>query len=363
MRAQKSSSPLPAGGKDALVFTNGEKLIGTLERSTGDTVVFKSDMAGEITVKWSNVKELHSPRNFAVIEKGTKLHTGEGEAQIPQGAISVSDGGVLVYPPQAPPLSLSLERTADLIDESTFARVVLSRPAWYRNWRGAATVGLSLVRATQTNQTYTSNAKLIRDVPGESWMDPENRTILEFNSSFGQLTQPSTPTVKTSIFHAHGERDRYFSPRAFTFLDARFDHDYSQGLDLQQLYSTGVGFSVIKTKNEQLDLKSSLGYEDQKFFDATQNQHLVGSGFSESYDRKFETANLHQDLLILPSWSNLNAYSVNGNLSFTVPIFKRISFTVGIIDTFLNNPSRTFRKNSFQFSSGITYQFDNNQTK
>jgi hypothetical protein len=56
-RAQSASSP----GPDTLLFNDGEKLIGHLERSTDTKVTFKSDMAGEITVDWSKVQELPQP--------------------------------------------------------------------------------------------------------------------------------------------------------------------------------------------------------------------------------------------------------------------------------------------------------------
>ena len=346
----------PSSREDYIVFTNGEKLIGRLERSTGDTVLFKSDMAGEVKVKWSQIKELHSPRSFAVVEKGITLHTNESDRKIPQGSVAVADGSVTVSSgPQQSPMTLPLSDTADLIDQSTFSRVVLSRPAWYENWKGEATLGVAIVQATQTSRSYTSAANFVRDIPGENWMEPESRTSLNFTSSYGQLTQPNAQTLKTSIFHAEAERDRYFSPKGFAFLNAQFDHDYSQGLDLQQIYSIGVGYSAIQSKYEQLDLRTAIGYQDQQFFDSTQNQNLVSSIFSESYNRKFTKAILHQGLSVKQSWSNLNAYSVAGDITFTVPIVKRISFTWSIIDNYLNNPSPNFKKNSFQFSSGITY--------
>ena len=173
--------------KDYLLFSNGEKLIGLLERSTGDNVVFKSDMAGEVTVKWSSIKELHTRKEFAVIQKGTKLRTDESDAKIPRGPVSVQNGDVTVTPHAQPQYQIPLQQTADLIDQDTFARVVLSRPAWYQNWKGTGTVGLAAVRATQTSKTYTSAVNFVRDIPGENWMDPENRTTLSFTSSFGQL--------------------------------------------------------------------------------------------------------------------------------------------------------------------------------
>jgi hypothetical protein len=47
--AASRSKPEP----DVLIFTDGEKMIGHLERATDSSVVFKSDMIGEVTVDWS----------------------------------------------------------------------------------------------------------------------------------------------------------------------------------------------------------------------------------------------------------------------------------------------------------------------
>ena len=60
------------------------------------------------------------------------------------------------------------------------------------------------------------------------------------------LSQPNTPTVKTSIYHAGGERDEYFGARVYGFGSVSFDHNFSQDLELQQTYGGGVGWTVIK---------------------------------------------------------------------------------------------------------------------
>lgn len=48
--------------EDVLILNNGEKLIGQLQRSSGSSVTFKSDTVGEVTIPWTKVQELHSPR-------------------------------------------------------------------------------------------------------------------------------------------------------------------------------------------------------------------------------------------------------------------------------------------------------------
>jgi len=375
LRAQSANDAPANNGKpesDVLIFNDGEKLIGHLERAVGTSVVFKSFMAGEITVDASKIKELHTSGKFAVVGKAVTLRKNVNAPSIPQGPISIVDQKVQLAPtPQMPAQTIPMASTGYIIDENTFTKDILTRPSLFQDWKGSATAGASLVLATQKNRTITSAVSLTRTVPGEDWLQPENRTSLNFNSAYGSLSQPNTPTIKTSLFHADIEQDEYFSPRLYYFGSAAWDHNISQGLDLQQTYGGGIGWTVVKEANEQLDLKSSVDYINQMFNPALQAQatgtipvapsppysnSLIGSVFSETYSRKLpKTILLSQFLTITPSWNNLDAYTANGGLNLTLPLYKRLGVTIGTIDTFVNNPPSGFKKNSFQFTAGITY--------
>ncbi|MBV8828893.1 MAG: DUF481 domain-containing protein [Acidobacteriaceae bacterium] len=336
---------------------DGEKLIGHLESSDDTSLTFKSNLAGEVKVEWTNVKTLDSNNSFAIIEKGMKLRWKEDESKIPQGKLSANATEISVVPnPGAPEESVPVQNTNKLVDQAAFDKAVARKPAWYQDWKGSATVGLAIMSATQTSQTYTSAIKLTRAVPVENWMQPFSRTILSFNSAYGELAQPATPTVKTSIFHAIGERDRYISQSLYLIGDGRFDHDFSQGLDLQQTYGGGLGWTVVKGGYEQFDLKSELAYVNQQFLNPLQNQRLFGAVFSETYDRTLEhKIVLAEQISVNPTFNNTRAYSANGSLTLTVPVLKRISISLSTQDGFLNNPSPGFRKNSLQVTTGLTY--------
>src|SRR5580704_16705675 len=88
----------PASEPDVLLFTDGEKLIGHLVSSNGASVTFKSDMAGEITVDWSKVKELHSSQQFAVIGKNVELKRHPDGSKIPQGTLTMTEQKIEVRP-------------------------------------------------------------------------------------------------------------------------------------------------------------------------------------------------------------------------------------------------------------------------
>lgn len=375
LQAQTDAGTSAGGGKtepDVVIFNDGEKLIGHLERAVGTSIVFKSEMAGEITVDASKIKELHTSEKFAVIGKTVALRKHLNASSIPQGTISIANGSVQVVPAaQAPAQTIPLANTGYIVNDSTFTKNLLTRPGLLEDWKGSATAGASLVEATQTNRTITSAVSLVRTIPGENWLQPENRTSINFNSAYGSLSQPTTPTIKTSLFHADTERDEYFSPRLYYFGSGAWDHNISQALDLQQTYGGGIGWTVIKDAIQQLDLKASVDYINQMFNPALEAQatgtipvnvlpaysmSLIGSVFSETYSRKLpKTILLNQFLTITPSWNNLDAYTANAGLNLTLPLYKRLGVTAGTIDTFLNDPPRGFKKNSFQFTAGVTY--------
>jgi putative salt-induced outer membrane protein YdiY len=196
---------------------------------------------------------------------------------------------------------------------------------------------------------------LARTVPDQSWLDPRNKALLDFTSSYGKVTQPSTPTVKTNIIHADLERDEYLTSRVYAFGVGDWDHNYSQGLDLQQSYGGGLGWTLLKTDTEELSVRAGMDYVRQEFTNST-SQNLIGSMFAESYNRDFPHSIVFtESIKIMPAWNDPNAYSVLGNATLALPVYKRFNLTLSAIDSFLNNPPPGFKKNSFQFITGLTY--------
>jgi hypothetical protein len=162
--------------------------------------------------------------------------------------------------------------------------------------------------------------------------------------------------VKTSIYHADAERDEYFSQRIYSLGAVAFDHNFSQGLDLQQLYGGGIGWSPIHQAKETLDFKGSIDYEKQQFFVSSQNQNLLDSVFAEFYTVKFAHGiALSQQLSASPAWTNTRAYSGNGSVGIILPVYKRLGFNANVIESFLNDPPPAFKKNSVQFTTGLSY--------
>jgi AraC-like DNA-binding protein len=348
-----------APSPDVMVFNDGERLVGKLVRSNGASAVFKSDVLGEITVDWAKVKELQSSQTFAVIPKNVVLKRGADTSKIPEGTIAVADQKVTVTPPPGQPnaqtQTIAVTDTDHLIDTTTFNNELQHNPSFFADWGGTVTAGAALVQSTQESRTFNVAINLVRTVPDADWLHRRNRTIVNFSTAYGTLSQPETPTVKTDIYHAGLERDEYFSAAFYGFVQAAFDHNFSQGLDLQQTYGGGIGWSVIKRPNESLDLKAGVTYIRQDFSGAP-TKSLEGSVFEEDYQRGLARGiKFNETLIIIPAWNDTSALTASGSALLTMPIYKRMNFSIGTIDNYLHDPPPGFKKNSFQATMGLTY--------
>lgn len=345
---------------DVLIFTNGDQLTGHLESASGGSVVFKSDMAGEITVPVDKVKELRSATTFAVLRKGPPSKAN----LVGKGDVHIADGNLTVSSSNQPPATIAAKDLGFLVDTPTYDKQVDHRVKFTQGWTGAITGGATIVRSTDDATSLTAGISLARTMPSVAFLPLRNRTTFNLIETYGKSTSPVIPqtdppsppdVVKTDIFHADAERDQYFNPRFYALADTAFDHNFSQGLDLQQIYGVGIGWTPIQTAKQQLDLKAEIHYEKQKF-QTGPNPNLIGTIFGENYHRTLPHKLLFTETgAFIPAWNHPSDYSAIVNGALILPVYKRLSTSLSATDNYLNDPSPGFNKNSFQFVAGVTY--------
>jgi hypothetical protein len=312
-------------------------------------------------VPLDKVKELHSAGSFAVLRKDVPV----SRKTVTPGTVIYADGKLTVAAPAAEPETVPANQIAYIIDQPTYDLELEKKPGPLYGWHGAINGGATILRSTDNGETYTAGIALVRAIPVVPYLPARNRTSFDLQETYGKLTSPvipqttppSLPSIAvTSIFHADAERDQYFSPKFFALAQTSFDHNYSQGLSLQQVYGGGIGWTALKSATQQLDLKGTVQFEKQAFQTAGDNQDLIGSTLSEVFHRNLPRKLVFTESFnILPAWNNRSAYSANGSVGFLMPVFKRLSLTVTSTDNFLNDPSAGYQKNSFQFVTAASY--------
>ena len=368
-----SGQTKPAPDSDVLVLNNGDTLHGKFISSIQDKLTFHSDPLGDISIGWDKVKELHAAEKFAMVDKNVKLQGRKSHGAIPEGTLDITDQGIVLKPEQGEAHSaVPVKDAVYIMDAATLNKQLNHEPSFLAGWNGAATAGATLVTATQNQYTVSGGIGLVRSVPTVSWLNPRNRTSLDFTGSFGKITQPgytdpgppptlvAGTTTKSAIYHADAERDEYFSPRLFVLAQTAFDHNFSQDLDLQQIYGGGLGWTFLKTPIQEADLKATMQYEKQAFISgaSTGNQNLIGSTFGANYLLKTKLVTYTQGLAFIPAYNQPRAYSATETNTFAFPAYKKLSFSLGTIDSYLNDPPISLpptKRNSFQFTMGLTY--------
>jgi hypothetical protein len=367
VHAQASSSTEP----DVLVVSNGDTLHGKVVNVIDGKLTFHTDAFGDLTLEWDKVKELHTGQKLVVLPDQKELST-QAAKQLPTGTMTVENNALTIQPQNGPAQpSIPVEHAEYVVDVPTLNKQVSGEPGFFSAWSGAATAGATLVAATQNQYSFSGAVGLVRKVPTVDWLQPRNRTLVDFTGSYGKITErsytlPGPPpvtvpavTTKSAIYHADAERDQYVSSRIFVLAQTAFDHNFSQDLDLQQIYGAGIGWTAVKTPRQQLDLKATLQYERQQFISkGSATLDLFGSTFSADYLLKTRLLTYTQGLSYIPAYNNTRAWSVTETNTLAFPTYKNLGFSIGTLDSYLNFPPAAIpptKRNSFQFTMGFTY--------
>jgi hypothetical protein len=351
-----------ASSTDVIVFKNGDQLTGTLLREIGNTVVFKSDMVGEVTVPTSKVKELRSRGSFAVLKKHEKIALSTKEP----GDITLSNDTITVVDPSGAPEPVPVKDLDFVVDKPTYVKEMTGKPGIWYGWQGSIAGGANIVESTTTGQSYRVGINLFRAIPTLPDLPARSRTTFSLSETYGKLTTPVIPqttppsasqVAKVNIFNTNFEHSRDFTPRMYGLVGLGYGHNYSEGLNFWQAYGAGPGWTVIRDSAQQLDLSVDLHYERQNFRGSTPNRNLIGSNFNETY-----RCTLPYNILFTlrgtynESWNDFHAYSAAGAVGLTMPVNERFSLNLDIRDDYLNNAPFGYKKNSFQFMTGVIYR-------
>jgi len=360
---------------DILVLSNGDTLHGKLVNSSDGKVTFHSDALGDISLGWDKIKELHTSGSYAVIDKSVRARSKKIAATIPTGQLEMTNNALAVRPDKAAaPAPIPVANALYIMDTRTLDKELYHQPGFFTGWNGAATAGAAIVAATENQYTFSGGIGLVRVVPTVSWLTTRNRTSIDFTGSFGKITQPAytipatgtTPATlvpavvtKSALYHGDAERDQYLSPRFFALAQTAFDHNFAQDLDLQQIYGGGFGWTFLKTPRQEADAKATIQYEKQQFISGSSaNQNLIGSTIALAYVLHHKLVTYTQGLAFIPAFNNPHAYSANETNTLAFPAYKNFSFSLGTLDSYLNNPPDSLpptKRNSFQFTMGLTY--------
>lgn len=335
---------------DTLVLNNGDRLTGTIETATSKEITFKTDYAGEIKVKWSDVKEATTGQLYIVENNKTTVN----------GAVTETNSGLTVQTPTAARVMVALADVQIIRsprEEQTYENSL--HPGWLSDWSGGGNLGFALARGNSD----TTNLALGFNADRKTNSD---ETKAYFSSVYSTTGAIAGGTVIANEILGGIRFDRNLNEKLFAFVSADFLHDALQSLDLQQIYSGGLGWHAVKRPSTTLDVLAGLAYTRDSYSGPTVasastsvSQNFPALTLGEDFAKKIgSTSAITQDFTFYPDLTDFSQYRFAADAGWSTQIKGWLGWQVTFSDRYISNPPILGTKNNdVVLSTGLKFSF------
>lgn len=368
----KPDSAAPAG-KDTITLPSGNVLTGKVRHLEFGTLTFHSDELRTMTIPLAKVKTMRTTTAFAVASTTQNLTRKNVARQVSVGKIIIENGTLKVMGPSGVVKEFPEKDLSFMLSKPAWKRELHNQSNFFYGWYGTITLGATVVNSTRsTSHTYTGDVHLVRAIPTIAGLPAGSKTILNLSGTYGLARSPKIVSggnviqgaseSKTNILHGDLEHDKFFTAMVFGLVNSSADHNFGDGLQLQQSYGAGIGWGILRTPRNDLAARISLHYEQQQFYAGitsglgTPTENLVGATVGETWKRKLPgNLKFNEDVMLSPAFNVVQAYSAAATARLTSPIYKNLNFSVRMNDNYLGDPPEGFLRNTYQLTAGVTY--------
>jgi putative salt-induced outer membrane protein YdiY len=341
----------PLGVADTVVTNNGSNLIGTVDSADGKQLMLKTDYADVITIQWSQVKAVTTDKPIFVVTPDKRTVSGTVTTEDSNLVIHSSSGDVRV------PLS-DAQTIRSAGQQQTYESNL--HPSFVQNWTGGLNLGFALARGnsdtTNLNLGFTGDRKTQNDEAYLTSVYADNNAPGE-----GGVTANS---ILAGIRYQHNLNQKFFA-----FVSADYLHNELQFLDLQQIYTGGLGYHAIATPNTTFDVFAGPNYTRQSYgagatavgFSPGVTRNILGLTLGEAFMHKFGAlTTLTEDFTFYPELTpDAGQYLFAFDAGATTQIHKWLGWNLTVSDRYVSNPPVPGTKtNDVIFATGLTVSFD-----
>jgi Protein of unknown function, DUF481 len=337
---------------DTVTLKSGDHITGTITGADNKAVTVKTDFAGSIKVNWSSVQEITGDTTLFVLTPAKETVSGPITIEGTDLVVHTKANGDV----HVPLAKLSVVRSPDA--EAAYEKSL--HPSLAQDWKAQANAGFALARGnaqtTNFNFGFASNRKTLVDQ-----ISLKSAILYSNNDAIG-----GGVTANTVLGEARYDRNAY-DDALFWFVDANYTHNALQGLNLQSIYTGGLGWHAIHSPKTTLDVLAGINYTRQNYGaiegsttpTPSVDRNLLGVTVGEDFKHTFDsTITFTQDFNIYPDLSNVGQYTFAFDSAMDTKIDGWLGWQVTFSDRYVSNPPIAGTKtNDVLFSTGITASF------
>ena len=221
---------------DQVRFKNGDQLTGEILKSDAKNLLISTKVAGQVTVSWPEIQELHSDLPLHIV-------LADGKELV--GRMATREGSLEIFVGQSITLETSKESVMALRNNAEQAAYEKSQhPSLLQNWNGGVDAGFELSRGNSKTRNFRFAFAAARKVSHE-----EMRVYAESLYSIDDVPGAS-PHVSANENRGGARLDHDFaSSRFFMFANTDFMTDALQDLNLRSVVGGGIGYHFIERNN------------------------------------------------------------------------------------------------------------------
>jgi len=343
----------PLGVADTVVLNNGSNLIGTVDSADGKQLILKTDYADVITIQWSQVKALTTDKPIFVVTPDKRTVSGTATTEGSNLIIHASSGNVSM-----PLANAQTIRSAQ--QQQNYESNL--HPSFVQDWQGGLNLGFALARGnsdtTNLNIGFTADRKT------------QNDEIKAYATSvYADNGAPGGGGVTANAILGGIRYSHNLNQKFFAFVSADYLHNELQFLDLQQIYTGGIGYHVVNTPNTTFDVFAGPNYTRQNYTAGATalglspgvTRNIMGLTTGETFLHKFGAhTSLTEDFTFYPELTpNAGQYLFAFDAGATTQIHKWLGWQFTLSDRYVSNPPVLGTKsNDVIFATGLTFSFD-----
>ena len=327
-----------AARADQITLKNGDRITGTIIKSDGKTLVFRSDLVGQVSVALDNVQQIISDKQVFVELNDGRTITGtlttnadQTEIRTAGNAVTVSRSSIKVVRSQA----------EQQIYESSL------NPGWFEHWTGGADLGIALTKGNSD----TTNIALGLGISRETLHD---KTTLYGASVYSRERTSGVSRTVANTVRFGGRYDHDLNRKVFAYGFTDLERNGQQELNLRWVLGGGIGYHLIRNERTNLDLLGGLAMNREYFKgldnDRTSAEAQVGQTLSHQLNAR---TSIKEQLFFFPNLTRGGEYRVNFDTSLAMDITKRIAWQLTLSDRYLSDPPSGFKQNDLILTTGL----------
>jgi putative salt-induced outer membrane protein YdiY len=328
------SCPLFAKRKDdVVVMQNGDRFTGEIKKLDHGELLFKSDyMTDSVHLDWKRVKQLESKDTFIVTLQSGDRVTGRitqtggagGEFQVLAG-----QGTVRVKSPEV----IAIQQ---------------HEVSFWNQLTGSVNYGFSF-----SSDNSSINSSLGASV---AYYATKNSVYLGSTSQFdSQSNATNTNRFTFDSRYGHQITERWLAGGLFTLLKSN-----QQDLDLRASVGGVIGRKLVQTNRTSLLLLGGAVYSHERYFPqagsapASNAEALVGLTFATF---RFKTVDINSQTLVFPSLSDPGRVRVGSQSNLEIELFRNFFWNFQFYENFDSRPPVVAPRNDLGVTTSLGWKF------